>query len=81
MSEFNDDEHNYATDWLIAYRIKDNKAINIFGEDDGPFNGYNPNIYSDMFDMSEPRNYITYIDDDFETNDADGFLEVRIIKK
>ena len=72
--------NEYGTDWLIAYRITDGRAISIYGEDDGPFNGYDPHIYSDMFDMSEPQNYTTYIDDYFEPYDADGFFEIRIMK-
>lgn len=80
LTEQFDEDSSYNTNWMLAYKVIDGRAISIFGEDDGPCNGIDPHIYSDMFDMTEPRNYITYIDDWFESWDSDGFLVVRIMK-
>ena len=40
-------------------------AINMKGHCDGPINGICPRIKTNMFDMSEEKDYILYIDDLF----------------
>lgn len=54
----------YCTDWCIA--IEKNKDIlSIHGTDEGPCNGYDPFIYTNMTSMAEEKNYFLYIDDYF----------------
>ena len=50
------------TDWMIAVDVEDG-AINFFGDDDGPFNGYDPTIKTNIFNMQEEKDYYLYIDD------------------
>ncbi len=55
---------SYSTDWMIAVS-HDEETLNIFGEDDGPCNGYDPHISANIFDMNIERNLHLYIDDMF----------------
>lgn len=83
LPECFDEYSRFATNWMLAYKVVDGRAISIFGMDDGPCNGIDPHIYSDMFDMTEAGSYTTYIDDWFESYGSDGspgFLVVRIMR-
>ena len=42
-----------------------NDCIQLEGYDDGPCNGINPYIKTNMFDMTEEKDYMLYIDDYF----------------
>ena len=78
-SHLGDDLFDFETNFLVAYDISaDDNSIFIHGDDDGPFNGYDPHIYSNMFSMNEEKEYITVIDDYFDP--SDGFLTVKIMK-
>ena len=49
-------------DGLICVEIEDG-TVNFYGEDDGPMNGYDPTIKTNIFDMSEEKDYYLYIED------------------
>ena len=68
----------FATDWLIAVEVKDDTLI-MHGEDDGPCNGYDPQFVSNMFDMSEEKDYMLYIDDAFGQDDstAEVYIDLK----
>lgn len=51
-------------DYMIGLNVKDN-SIDIYGCCDGPINGCNPSIQTNMFDMSKEDDYYLYIDDMF----------------
>ena len=50
------------TDWMLSQKVGDG-AVYIFGDYDGPCNGYDPYIKTNIFDMSEEKPYFLYIDD------------------
>lgn len=52
----------YSTDYLTAIK-KHEDMVMIVGEDDGPYNGYNPFIKTNIFNMGEEKDYYLYIDD------------------
>lgn len=75
ISEFND----YYSDWLIAVEFK-NGVMTMYGEGDGPCNGYDPRFNSNMFDMSEEKNYFLYIEDLFGQEDDPTNLCIDLTK-
>ena len=52
------------TDWFIAIESNPGNIL-IRGEDDGPCNGYDPYIKTNIFSMKEEKDYCLYIDDLF----------------
>lgn len=52
------------TDWMIAVQVKGN-SISFRGDDDGPINGYDPVLKTNIFSMEEPQDYYLYINDRF----------------
>ena len=40
-----------CSDWMIAFDVKDGE-VKFYGYDDGPLNGYDPRIKTNMFDMT-----------------------------
>ena len=57
-------EAEYTTDWFIAIESNPGNIL-IRGEDDGPCNGYDPYIKTNIFSMKEEKDYCLYIDDLF----------------
>lgn len=57
------EEGNY-TDYLVAFEYKEG-VIRFYGDDDGPCNGYDPTLFTNMFDMTEEKHYFLYIEDAF----------------
>ncbi len=57
------EEGNY-TDYLVAFEYKEG-VIRFYGDDDGPCNGYDPTLFTNMFDMTEEKDYFLYIEDAF----------------
>ncbi len=57
-----DDDDECCTDWMIAFEYKDG-VIRFYGDDDGPCNGYDPTLTTNIFSMEERENYFLYIDD------------------
>ncbi|MBQ7761543.1 MAG: hypothetical protein IJ400_05760 [Clostridia bacterium] len=68
----------YCTDWSIAIEKKKD-ALLIHGTDDGPYNGYDPFIYTNMASMTEEKNYFLYIDDYFG-QEASSELYIDLVK-
>lgn len=54
-------EESYS-DGLIAYEYSDG-MIDFCGEYDGPINGYDPILKTNMFSMEEEKDYYMYLDD------------------
>ena len=52
------------TDWMIAVCVKEN-SVSFRGDDDGPINGYDPVLKTNIFSMEEPQDYYLYINDRF----------------
>lgn len=73
------EEIDYITDWMISLQIKRN-SISLYGDAEGPCNGYNPHIKTNMFDMREENNYYLYIDDMFGQDDNSSELYIDLIK-
>ena len=68
-----------CTDWMIAFDIKDGE-IKFYGYDDGPCNGYNPRIKTNMFDMTEEKDYYLYINDLLGQDDNSSELYIDLIQ-
>ena len=68
-----------CADWMIAFDIK-NGEIKVYGYDDGPFNGYDPRIKTNMFDMREEKDYYLYINDRLGQDDASSELYIDLIQ-
>ncbi len=69
----------FYTDYIIAYTYE-NGEINLRGDDDGPCNGYNPFLRTNMFNMLEENDYFLYIDDMFGQNKASSELYIDLTK-
>jgi len=67
------------TDWMIAYRYENGEIV-FFGDDDGPCNGYDPTIKTNMFSMTEEKDYFMYIDDLFGQDDCSSELYIDLVK-
>ena len=46
-------------DGMIALYVQED-TVTIFGDCDGPINGVDPQFYTNMFDMSEEKDYFLY---------------------
>lgn len=68
-----------CTDWMIAYRYE-NGVISFYGDDDGPCNGYDPVLKTNMFTMKEENNYFLYIDDLLGQDEATSELYIDLMK-
>ncbi len=56
-----EDDYSY-TDYFIAFEIHGD-MVSFRGDDDGPCNGYNPTLCTNIFSMNEEKDYFLYIDD------------------
>ena len=72
------EEVKCCTDWMIAVDVTQD-SIKMYGYDDGPCNGYDPKIATNMFDMTEEKDYYFYIDDMFG-QDASSELYIDLKK-
>ncbi len=72
-----DIEEGDFTDYMIAYCYK-NGEIRFYGDDDGPCNGYDPVIRTNMFSMEEEKDYFLYIDDMFGQDEATSELYIDL---
>ena len=68
-----------CTDWMVAYKYK-NGTMNFYGDDDGPCNGYDPIIKTNMFEIKEEKHYFLYIDDCLGQEDASSELYIDLMK-
>ena len=71
-------ESEYCTDWMIAVDVTKD-GISMYGYDDGPCNGYDPIIKTNMFDMTEEKDYYFHIDD-MLGQDVSSELYIDLIK-
>ena len=72
-------KEGFYSNCMIAYTYK-NGEINFCGDDDGPYNGYNPVLRTNMFDMRDESDYFLYIDDLFGQNEATSELYIDLAK-
>ena len=70
-------EGNY-TDWMIAVDVSDS-MVHFYGDDDGPDNGYDPVLDTNIFSMQQEKNYHLYIDDRFGQggDTAELYIDLR----
>ena len=72
-------ESEYCTDWMIAIHSKPGE-VSFCGEDDGPCNGYDPDLRTNIFSMKEEKHYFLYIDDCFGQDDCTSELYIDLQK-
>ena len=72
-------ENAYCTDWMIAIESGVGEVY-FHGEDDGPYNGYDPDIAANIFSMQEEKDYFLYINDRFGQDDATSELYIDLKK-
>ena len=70
---------DFYTDWMIAATVTDD-FVSFCGDDDGPINGYNPVLQTNIFSMAIPKDYYLYIDDRFGQDDATSELYIDLKK-
>ena len=70
------EEGDYS-DFFIAFKYE-NGAICFYGDDDGPCNGYDPVISTNMFSMLEEKDYYLYLDDMMGQDGASSELYVDL---
>ena len=68
-----------CTDWFVTIDVISD-SVKMYGCDDGPCNGYDPRIKTNMFDMTEEKDYYLYIDDMFGQDDASSELYIDLIQ-
>ena len=52
----------WDTDWMIAFK-REGDTLSVTGYDDGPINGYDPFIKTNIFNMEQEQHYYLYIND------------------
>ena len=67
------------SDKLIGVTIQDG-ALQMFGDGDGPCNGIDPVIHTNLFSMQEDKHYYLYLDDRFGQDDCTSELYVDLQK-
>lgn len=72
------DEVEYCSDWDIAMDIT-TESLDLYGAEEGPFNGYTPIISTNMFDMSQEKDYHLYLNDHFG-QDSYSELYIDLVK-
>ena len=72
-------EPGFYTDWMIAATVTDD-YVSFCGDDDGPCNGYDPVLQTNIFSMAIPKDYYLYIDDRFGQDDATSELYIDLKK-
>ncbi len=70
-------ESECCADGMIAIYSKLNE-VSLCGEDDGPSNGYDPDIRTNIFSMREEKHYYLYIDDCFGQDDCTSELYIDL---
>ena len=72
-------ESDYCTDWMIAIESEPGK-LHLYGDNEGPCNGYDPVVMTNIFSMNEKKNYYLYIDDRFGQDDYTSELYIDLVK-
>lgn len=74
-----DIEPGFYTDWMIAATVEEN-FVSFTGDDDGPCNGYDPVLQTNIFSMEKEQDYYLYINDRFGQEDATSELYIDLKK-
>lgn len=74
-----DVEPDFYTDFMIAATVTDD-YVSFCGDDDGPINGYNPVLQTNIFSMEKEQDYYLYIDDRFGQDDNTSELYIDLKK-
>ena len=69
----------FYSDYCIAVDVADG-AIIFIGDDDGPYNGYDPILQTNAFSMEKEQDYYLYVDDAFGQDDASSELYIDLKK-
>jgi len=72
-------QDSFYTDYMIGIKF-DGESISFSGFDDGPCNGYDPILNTNMFSMKEEKDYYLYIDDRFGQDDectAELYIDLK----
>lgn len=72
-------ENEYCGDYMIAVYSEPGE-LSIVGEEEGPCNGYDPDIRTNIFSMKEEKNYYLYIDDRFGQEGCTSELYIDLQK-
>ena len=72
-------KEGFYTDHMIAYSYQ-NGEVSFCGDGDGPCNGYDPVLRTNMFDMLEENNYFLYVDDMFGQDCATSELYIDLTR-
>ena len=67
------------TDYSIAVDVEDGSVF-FYGDDDGPYNGYDPKLQTNAFSMETAKDYYLYIDDLFGQDEATSELYIDLKK-
>lgn len=65
------------TDWMIAVNVKKD-SIRFCGDDDGPCNGVNPALSTNIFSMEKEQDYYLYINDQLGQDDCSSELYIDL---
>lgn len=68
---------SYYYNNMICVNI-DEKSFAIWGDRDGPYNGCDPKVFTNMFDMEEEKDYFLYIDNMFYPSSREPSSELFI---
>ena len=68
-----------AFDMYLKIEISEQR-ISMIGFEEGPWNGYDPLIKTNMLDMTEEKDYYIYIDDMFGQDEASSELYIDLKK-
>lgn len=68
-----------CTDWMVGADW-DGEVLEMYGTEEGPYNGYDPYIKTNMFDMTKEKDYYLYIDDMFGQDSNSSELYIDLIK-
>ena len=72
------EDGNYDDSMLSMYVLGD--RVHLMGWDDGPYNGYEPLICTNMFNMTQEGDYYLYLNDMFGQDDCSAELYVDLKK-
>lgn len=67
------------TDWMIAVNVKKD-SVRFSGDDDGPCNGINPVLSTNIFSMEKEQDYYLYINDQLGQEDCSSELYIDLQK-
>lgn len=69
-----------ADDGCNASLVKKSGSLIFYGDFEGPFNGFDPYIHTNIFDMTKEKDYFLYIDDMFNDEESSSELYIDLKK-